>query len=89
MSVYLSAVTDDQAQQVQEAHGNDGEGWCVFHLRHYSIRVRYGECDAFVRAARARAAYRRQSRPPARPPTPPVPSADGWAGVVWRRPEGL
>jgi hypothetical protein len=99
MSVYLSEATDRHAEQILADHSDDGDGWCEFHLRHFSIRVRYGECDAFLRAHRVRSAYQQQrtrrpvhtrstasSRPPDRPPQD---SASGPGAVVWRTPEGL
>lgn len=59
----MSAAAVLQADRIQAVHRDDGEGWCEFDLKHHSVRVKFGQCDAYVRAAVLKELYAQQSAP--------------------------
>jgi hypothetical protein len=83
VSIYLSAATAQKAAETIAGHCDDGEGWCSFCLRHFRVRIRHGECLAYLYAARARAVYRQQQELPS---SRPVGGGAGPFGFLSRKP---
>jgi hypothetical protein len=59
-TIYVSKATAARAEETQNRHRADAEGWCAFHLKHFSIRIRACECDAWLDAQEVIIAYDQQ-----------------------------
>jgi hypothetical protein len=66
-TVYLSAAVAHRAEEIQETHKPDADGWCGFCLRHFRIRVRAGQCKPWQMAEGSINSLKRQQERLCRP----------------------
>lgn len=75
MISHVSKTMAGLAEEVQNRHRADAEGWCVFHRRHFHVRIPVGKCTPWRLAQSVIIAYDQQQPRPL--PQGPV------AGQFW------
>lgn len=60
MISHMSKTMASLAEELQNRHRADAEGWCGFHRKHFGIRIPVGECASWKLAQRVIVAYNQE-----------------------------
>jgi hypothetical protein len=62
-TAYMSKTIADLAEDVQNRHRADPEGFCAFHQKHFHVRIPVGKCASWLLAQTVIVArYQQQTR---------------------------